>query len=328
MKQITQGIVLLTATAMLMGCQTLNQSNPWAAKSSSATAQQQAQKSVPPRRPAFCHGLYSVQQGETLASIAQMCLMTEQDIIQANALSSKQLKVGQTLSLPFVAVTVPKEKEVLNTAPPSVAAAPVKKAPAKPVGAAAIAEPVTQTLANGAVVSSLGAAALARPDLDSPVTYSPEPELASVQARALDMSEADQLAVAPVNEAVSESQMLWPMDSKYAYLLVKDDKERNGIEIYGEKGAMIRAAQGGEVAFAGDGIREYGLMVMLKHQDDTLTVYAHTDSLLVKEGDKVRKGDFIAKMGDSGLTHRPKLYLEVRKEGRKIDAVPLFEPLP
>ena len=88
------------------------------------------------------------------------------------------------------------------------------------------------------------------------------------------------------------------------------------------------AVQAGEVVFAGDGIREYGQMVMLKHLDGKLTVYAHNKALKVQEGDQVETGQVIAEMGDTGLTHRAKLYFEVRENGRKIDAVPFFEPLP
>ena len=164
----------------------------------------------------------------------------------------------------------------------------------------------------------------------------PEPEFNQVTA-----PESENAATALINETLAVApqvvqpmtqnvaQWRWPMQSKYAYLIVNDEhSSAKMIEIYGDKGAPVLAVQDGHVAFAGDGIREYGQMVMIKHADGKLTVYAHNKELKVKEGDQVKMGDIIALMGDTGLTHRPKLYFEARANGRKIDAVPFFEPLP
>lgn len=123
---------------------------------------------------------------------------------------------------------------------------------------------------------------------------------------------------APKNVQIPKSQskkkFAWPIKGKIIadYGAVKGTTRNDGINIAGKVGSAIKAAEGGTVAYAGDELRGYGNLVLLKHKDGWITAYAHNDKLLVKKGDVVQKGQTIAKMGKSGGVSSPQLHFEVR----------------
>lgn len=98
-----------------------------------------------------------------------------------------------------------------------------------------------------------------------------------------------------------------------------------GVAIAGKIGDPVLAAADGKVIFSGPGPRSYGNLLIIKHEDELLSVYAHNRALLVKEGQQVKRGQRIAELGDSG-TDRPKLHFEIRRQGRPIDPLPLLPP--
>lgn len=91
-----------------------------------------------------------------------------------------------------------------------------------------------------------------------------------------------------------------------------------GVSIAGKPGDPVVAAADGRVIFSGPGPRGYGNLLIVKHDDDTLSVYAHNRALLVKEGANVKRGQRIAELGDSGAD-RPKLHFEIRRQGKPVD---------
>lgn len=91
-----------------------------------------------------------------------------------------------------------------------------------------------------------------------------------------------------------------------------------GILIEGAAGDPVGAAADGRVIFSGPGPRGYGNLVIVKHDNDTLSVYAHNRTLLVKEGQSVKRGQKLAEIGASG-TDSPKLHFEIRKGGKPVD---------
>jgi lipoprotein NlpD len=98
-----------------------------------------------------------------------------------------------------------------------------------------------------------------------------------------------------------------------------------GISIAGTPGDPVTAAADGRVIFSGPGPRGYGNLLIVRHDADTLSVYAHNRALLAKEGQSVRRGQKIAELGDSG-TDSPKLHFEIRKSGRPVDPLKLLPP--
>jgi murein DD-endopeptidase MepM/ murein hydrolase activator NlpD len=110
--------------------------------------------------------------------------------------------------------------------------------------------------------------------------------------------------------------LIWPHTGN---VVQKYAPPRNkGIDIAGQEGDNIAAAAAGKVVYAGNGIRAYGNMIIIRHEGDYLTTYAHNQTLLVTEGTQVKQGQIIAKMGSTG-TDSVKLHFEVRYKGQPTD---------
>lgn len=109
---------------------------------------------------------------------------------------------------------------------------------------------------------------------------------------------------------------IWPADGK----VVQDFSQAGnmGISIAGRPGDPVLAVNDGRVIFSGAGPRSYGNLIIVKHDGDILSVYAHNRALLVKEGQNVRRGQRIAELGSSG-TASPQLHFEIRRQGRPVD---------
>jgi lipoprotein NlpD len=97
-----------------------------------------------------------------------------------------------------------------------------------------------------------------------------------------------------------------------------------GIDIAGKVGDPVQASADGKVVYAGNSLRGYGNLVIVKHDNTYLTAYAHNSKLLVKEGDTVRKGQKIAEMGDTD-TSSPKLHFELRVNGKPVNPTPYLQ---
>ena len=100
--------------------------------------------------------------------------------------------------------------------------------------------------------------------------------------------------------------------------------KRIKVLIAGKVGEPILAASDGKVVYAGNSLRGYGNLVIIKHDNTYLTAYAHNSKLLVKEGDSVRKGQRIAEMGDTD-TNSPKLHFELRVNGKPVNPTPYLQ---
>ena len=99
-----------------------------------------------------------------------------------------------------------------------------------------------------------------------------------------------------------------------------DEVKNKGLDIGGNAGDPVLAAGEGKVVYAGAGLRGYGNLIILKHNNTYLTAYAHNQTLLVKEDQTVKKGQKIAEMGSSDAD-RVKLHFEVRRQGKPVDPV-------
>lgn len=121
--------------------------------------------------------------------------------------------------------------------------------------------------------------------------------------------------------ALSGEGFLWPVSGKVIARFGQSDDglRRDGINIAARKGAPVRAAEEGVVVYADEGIRGYGRMVLLRHADDYITTYAHNAALLVKVGDLIRRGQIIARVGDSGDVDQAQLHFEIRKGLKALD---------
>src|SRR5690606_5634236 len=99
----------------------------------------------------------------------------------------------------------------------------------------------------------------------------------------------------------------------------------DGIDISLPEGTAVKAAENGVVIYAGDGLKEFGNTVLVRHENGLVTVYGHASELKVKRGDTVRRGQDIALSGLSGNAQQPKLHFEVRKNSTPVDPAKFLE---
>ena len=116
-------------------------------------------------------------------------------------------------------------------------------------------------------------------------------------------------------------RLSWPAKGKVTAEFSESNK---GIDIAGKVGEPVLAASDGKVVYAGNSLRGYGNLVIVKHDNTYLTAYAHNSKLLVKEGDAVRKGQKIAEMGDTD-TNSAKLHFELRVNGKPVNPTPYLQ---
>ena len=104
-----------------------------------------------------------------------------------------------------------------------------------------------------------------------------------------------------------------------------DEGRNKGLAITGKAGDPVLAAADGRVVYAGSGLRGYGNLVIVKHNDIYLTAYAHNQALLVKDDQVVRRGQKIAEMGSTDA-ERVQLHFEIRRQGKPVDPAKLLPP--
>lgn len=125
----------------------------------------------------------------------------------------------------------------------------------------------------------------------------------------------------------SHSQWHWPVSGRL--IQAYSDSVGNphkGIDISNDFGSPIKAAANGKVVYSGEGLRGYGKLIIIKHDKDYLSAYAHNSKLFVQEGDKIVQGQKIAAMGNSE-SENVKLHFEIRKNGQPIDPLDIMPPM-
>ena len=116
---------------------------------------------------------------------------------------------------------------------------------------------------------------------------------------------------------------VWPV--RGPLLGTFNDSTNKGVNIGGSAGEAVKASADGRVVYAGNGLRGYGNLIIIKHDATYLTAYAHNRALMVKEGDAVTKGQKIAEMGNSD-SDRVMLHFEVRRQGKPVDPLKYLPP--
>ncbi len=125
--------------------------------------------------------------------------------------------------------------------------------------------------------------------------------------------------------AAAESGLSWIWPATGPLLAGFDEVKNKGLDLGGKAGEPVLAAADGRVVYVGAGLRGYGNLIILKHNNTYLTAYAHNRALLVKEDQSVRKGQKIAEMGNSDAD-RVKLHFEVRRQGKPVDPIKYLPP--
>lgn len=116
------------------------------------------------------------------------------------------------------------------------------------------------------------------------------------------------------------SKWVWPADGKVVPKSLPGKAGRKGLDIFGNHGEPVRAAASGKVVYSGGGLLGYGNLIIIEHNEELLSAYAHNSQLLSREGDHVKVGQKVAEIGASG-TRKSKLYFEIRRKGVPVDPV-------
>jgi lipoprotein NlpD len=144
-----------------------------------------------------------------------------------------------------------------------------------------------------------------------PVAPPPAAAVAATPAAVTEPAPTQPFTTGPINWA-------WPGNGRIIGRFEESSVDKKGIDLDGNKGDPVKAAADGQIVYAGSGLQRYGDLIIIKHNDQFLSAYAHNDSILVKEGAFVKQGDTIAALGSSGID-RNMLHFEIRVEGTPVD---------
>lgn len=169
----------------------------------------------------------------------------------------------------------------------------------------------------------------------SPDTSEREDEAARPESEAPDMSQPDSsdIPVAAETGPISEPPALtgqgfsWPLKGEILsrYGAQGDGRHNDGINIAASEGTVVHASENGVVAYAGNELRGFGNLLLVRHQDGWVTAYGHNSRLLVGRGAEVKRGQPIAEVGNSGSVSKPQLHFEIRKGTRAMDPLELLD---
>jgi lipoprotein NlpD len=297
--------LLCACTAWLAGCATPRTPAPVEERGAGArqvVPQPPAPVAVPADAPAVPPlpgaenagkpGYYTVKQGDTLVRIGLESGQAWRDIAKWNNLENANLiETGQVLRVvpPGIDPTAAMTKPVASA-----------KVEAKPLGAAA-----------SAASAASGASAASAPSV--PASAPPVPAVSSTAP------------APPAAPSTSDDDIVWSWPAAGSVTTNFDENRTKGMAISGKIGDPVYAAADGRVVYAGSGLRGYGNLVIVKHNNTYLTAYAHNSVLLVKEDQAVRRGQKIAEMGSSD-SDRVQLHFEIRKLSKPIDPARLLPP--
>ena len=235
--------------------------------------------------------VHIVNRGDTLISIARRNSVPVNELAKANNLDqTARLSLGMKL-------TVPGSK--------SVAAVPL----ARPAVVAAPAQPVAAVAAPSTKMASAGGPPQAA-------------RLASATTNVVEEKPVvEQASVKPSEATGALPTFRWPVRGKVitSYGSKTNGKSNDGINLAVPEGTPVKAAEDGVVAYSGNELKGYGNLVLVRHSNGYVTAYAHASELLVKRGDTIKRGQIIAKSGQSGEVGSPQLHFEIRKGSSPVD---------
>lgn len=269
----------LVAAAVLAGCSSTSVNRAPVEDRGTAGAPRVDPATLPGAENAGKPGFYTVRQGDTIMRIATEVNQPWRDIARWNNLDNPNLiEVGQVLRVVPPAGTTVASAPALTEGPRPAAGTPAP-APAPAKPAVPVA---TQTTPG--------------------VTPAPAPAPASPPP--------------PPSAGADDVDFIWPASG--ALIAGFDEAKNKGLGIAGKAGDAVLAAADGRVVYAGAGLRGYGNLIILKHNNTFLTAYAHNQTLLVKEDQNVKRGQKIAEMGSTDAD-RVKLHFEIRRSGKPVD---------
>ena len=259
---------------------------------------------------------YKVNKGDTMFLIAYLTGMDVKDLASMNNMKEPySLSVGQTLKISNCST-----KTITTTVPVKTTASAAPAAPAEPEVTYTPGANGTQIGSDGTVIgpikSGVATGGASTPAFTNNTPSTPVTTTTQVETTTND-TPINANVVAPVASNVAWQ---WPTQGNVIQGFSNSDGGNKGVDISGSRGQAIKAAASGRVVYAGNALRGYGNLIIIKHNDDFLSAYAHNDKILVSDQQEVKAGQEIAKMGSTG-TNAVKLHLEIRYKGKSVDPV-------
>jgi murein DD-endopeptidase MepM/ murein hydrolase activator NlpD len=254
--------------------------------------------------------IHHVVQGDTLTSIARLYGVSVEDLARVNRLERPySVALGSRLLIPITDATT---SQAAGSDKP--AAPPVSDASQHVLTLPPPAEPSTAAVPPQHVLAL-------------PPTEPPAADVASVAPVPLPTVPAK-----PPEPAVpppSGRGFLWPVKGSIAsgFGAKPGGLQNDGVNIIAARGTPVHAAADGVVVYAGNELRGYGNLLLIRHAGGWMSAYAHNDRLLVRRGDHVRRGETIAKVGGTGAVSSPQLHFELRRNGRPVDPLQVMRPM-
>ncbi|MEF8698758.1 MAG: peptidoglycan DD-metalloendopeptidase family protein [Candidatus Accumulibacter sp. UW26] len=267
--------------------------------------------------PVAAPGMYLVKKGDTLHSIALDHGLDYRELIAWNTIENpNRILVGQSLRIRAPGSPAAGETAVVRP----VTGGSLGESRALGTTAASSAGGVKREPKAGKEPYSGQALARAQAQAVDPVIVAPA--VARVEPRPEVKPDLKPEAgdAAPGGEEIA---WIWPANGKLVGTF--SDGGNKGIDISGKAGEAVLAAGGGKVVYSGTGLRGYGKLVIVKHNNAYLTAYAHNRNVLVKEGESVGKGQKIAEMGNTDAD-QVKLHFEIRRQGKPVDPLKYLPP--
>lgn len=256
-----------------------------ASQASAPQAARAPQRAAAPIVPATSPGgtVHVVAPGETLISISRHYRKPLTQVAAANRIAPHTLvKIGDRIVIPgaVAAAAKPAPAAVVRAQPPARAQAPA-------------AAPQTASVERPSTVRVATPAAEAKDDDDA----------------------------APVGATGGAPQFRWPVRGRViaGFGAKPNGQQNDGINLAVPEGTAVRAAEDGVVAYAGNELKGYGNLILVRHSNGFVTAYAHASEIMVKRNDQVRRGQVIAKSGQSGTVTTPQLHFEIRKGSAPVD---------
>ena len=306
-------VAALLALAALAGCEgaglaPIEQKSTSALRKAPGTANPPGAK--PPAAPAVVPRTHRVAAGETLYAIAWRYGLDARDLGRWNQLDDfNRIFIGQELRLrapppPPSPPTAPRRVD----SPPQVAKVPAPTTTARSAAAIDATAPVSPPSTAKPVVDTREPAATGKPDKPGSAASAPSPEASSSEVR----------PAAKRDAARNAGGVAWQWPTSGTSKPAKAASGAPGLDIKGNRGQTVVAAADGQVVYSGNGLRGYGQLIIVKHDETFLSAYAHNDKLLVGEGARVKAGQPIAHMGDTEA-EEVMLHFEIRKNGIAVD---------
>jgi len=279
--------------------------------------------------------MHVVRYGDTLSEIARDYRVDFRRLAALNNLRSPyEIRVGQRLRLP--GATDGSDGTVVAVRPPRVPpvqaeAVPAPRDPTQPWSSGgSLNFPVSTPAADSEVPAGGPPLPASRPAdatvsggvvIAGPSTPTPTPPSAPSTAASAPMPDSAARTAVLTPPPRSAGRFLWPVEGRViaGFGPREGGLHNDGINIAAERGTRIRAAENGVVAYAGNELRGFGNLLLIKHADGWTTAYAHADTLLVRRGDRVERGQPIATVGQTGNVDRPQLHFEIRRGPRAVD---------